>query len=198
MRLLALLVPAVAVLLTGCAGVATENPPIQVFPDMKDQPRYEAQAASAFFADKRAGRRPVPGTVARGHLKEDEGYYTGAVDGMYVGRNPLPIDAANLERGQVRFNIYCAPCHDQAGTGKGLVGTKSLWLANDLHIDRVKNMVDGELFEVISIGRRTMPGYRFQIPERDRWAIVAYIRALQRATSGTIEDVPADLRNELR
>jgi len=79
-----------------------------------------------------------------------------------------------------------------------LVGTKSLWLANDLHIDRVKNMVDGELFEVISIGRRTMPGYRFQIPERDRWAIVAYIRALQRATSGTIEDVPADLRNELR
>jgi len=187
-----------ALLLAGCAGQTTRKPPIEIFADMKRQPKLEAQEASAFFADGRASRMPVAGTVAQGQLDEDPGFATGVENGMYVGRNPLPLDEAVLARGRERFEIYCAPCHDRAGTGRGIVGQRSLWLANSLHDDRIKEMVDGELYYVISNGRRTMPGYRFQIPERDRWAIVAYVRALQRATSGTIEDVPPDLRRELR
>ena len=193
-----LLTALIALALAGCARMPTEDPPIQVFPDMKRQPKYMPQAAAGFFPDGRAARRPVPGAVARGDLRDDEGFYTGAVDGLYVGRNPLPLNAETLERGQERYNIYCGVCHDRAGEGKGLIGQKSMWLPTSLQDDRVKHMVDGEIFQVISHGRRSMPGYRFQIPERDRWAIVAYVRALQRATSATIDDVPADLRNELR
>jgi hypothetical protein len=189
---------AALVALAGCGRTTTTNPPIQVFPDMKQQPKLETQHSSDFFPDRRATRRPVPGTVAVGQLKEDEGFYTGIQNGMYVGRNPLGITEEVLVRGQERFNIYCAPCHDRAGTGRGIVSQRGVWPALSVHDDRIKNMVDGELFDVITHGRRTMPGYRFQISERDRWAIVAYVRALQRATSGTVEDVPADLRGELR
>ncbi len=187
-----------AMALASCAGRTSRRPPVEVFPDMDRQPKYKAQQPSSFFADGRAGRPPVPGTVAQSQLDEDEGVHTGAVNGMYLGRTPLPIDAALLARGQERFNIYCAPCHDRAGTGRGIVGAKSMWLATNLHDPRVRHMADGEIFQVISYGRRSMAGYRFQIPVNDRWAIVAYVRALQRATSGTIEDVPADLRRELR
>ncbi len=192
-----LLIAALAVL-AGCTSTPTTRNPIQVFPDMKQQPKLEAQHASTFFPDGRATRRPVPGTVAVGDLKEDDAFYTGIENGMYVGRNPLGINADVLARGQERFDIYCAPCHDRAGTGKGIVSQRGAWPAINLHDGRIHDMVDGELFNVITHGRRTMPSYRFQIPERDRWAIVAYVRALQRATSGTIEDVPADMRGELR
>jgi mono/diheme cytochrome c family protein len=192
------IVAAAIVVLAGCAGLSTDKPPIQVFSDMKRQPKYKPQESSGFFTDGRTDRSPVSGTVAVGRLNEDEGFHTGAAGGRYVGRNPLPITAATLARGQERYNIYCAPCHDRTGSGRGLVGQKSMWLANSLHDPRIKSMVDGEIYQVISLGRRSMPGYRFQIAAGDRWAIVAYVRALQRATSGTIEDVPADLRSELR
>ncbi len=185
-------------LLGGCAGQTSRTPPIEIFSDMKRQPKLEAQEASPFFADGRAARPPVPGTVAQGALDEDPAFSTGVQDGLYVGRNPLPLTLEVLKRGQERFNIYCAPCHDRAGTGRGIVGQRGLWPANSLHDERLKQMADGEIFQVISYGRRTMSGYRFQISEHDRWAIVAYVRALQRATSGTIEDVPSDLRRELR
>ncbi len=182
----------------GCARMTTRNAPVEVFADMDRQPRYDAQAESVFFADSRAARQPVPGTVARGQLDEGEGFHTGAVNGLYVGRNPLEINRELLVRGQERFNIYCAPCHDRVGTGRGIVGERSLWLANNLHDERIKQMVDGEIFQVISYGRRSMSGYRFPVPARDRWAIVAYVRALQGATSATLEEVPVALRRELR
>ncbi len=187
-----------SVLAAGCARLSTENPPIEIFPDMKRQPKFKPQSANEWLAERGITLRPVPGTVAVGHLDQDEAFYTGAKNGLYVGRNPLPIDMETLKRGQERFNIYCAPCHDRTGSGRGIVGSRSMWLANNLHDQRIKDMVDGEIFQVITYGRRTMPSYRFQIPPRDRWAIVAYVRALQRTTSGTIEDVPADLRRELR
>lgn len=185
-------------LLAGCARKTSRKPPIEVFPDMDRQPRYSAQAASDLFSDGRTTRRPVPGTVARGQLHADEAFHTGAADGVYVARNPLEITEDLVARGQERYNVYCAPCHDRVGTGRGIVGQKSLWLANNLHDARIKTFPDGEIFQVISYGRRSMSGYRFQISTRDRWAIVAYVRALQRTTSGTIEDVPADLRSDLR
>lgn len=186
------------VLLVACAGRTSRKPQVEIFPDMKRQAKVKPQEASAFFADGRGSRAPVPGTIAQGQLDDDSPFATGAENGMYVARNPLPLDEKVLARGQERFNIYCAPCHDRTGSGRGIVGQRSSWLANNLHDDRIKAMVDGEIFQVITYGRRTMPGYRFQISEQDRWAIVAYVRALQRATSGTLADVPEELRRELR
>jgi mono/diheme cytochrome c family protein len=162
--------------LAGC-GSTSRRPPVEVFSDMRRQPKYKAQQLLA---------RMVPGTVAQGQLKEDE------------GKNPLALTRETLRRGQERYNIYCAPCHDQTGSGHGIVAQRSSWLPSNLHDPRLKNMTDGELFSVATNGRRTMPAYRFQVPERDRWAIVAYLRALQRTTGGTINDVPAELRQELR
>lgn len=131
-------------------------------------------------------------------MKEDEAFSTGIAGGMYVGRNPLPLNREILARGRERFNIYCAPCHDQTGSGHGIVAQRSMWLPSNFHDPRLKSMTDGELFAIATNGRRTMPAYRYQVPERDRWAIVAYIRALQRTTSASINDVPPELRPELR
>jgi hypothetical protein len=183
-----------AVVAVGCGS---NNPPVEIFSDMRRQPKYLPQEASALFADGRASRPPVPGTVARGELKEDTVFYTGTRDGNYVA-NPLPLDLTVLKRGQERFNIYCAPCHDRTGAGRGIVAQRSLWLPINLQEQRIRDMADGQLFDTITHGKRTMPGYRFQIPERDRWSIVAYVRALQRATSGTVNDVPQELRGDLR
>jgi mono/diheme cytochrome c family protein len=182
-------------LVAGCGSRRT--PPLQIFPDMKDQPKYLPQAASRFFGDGRELRRPVPGTVARGYLKEDDALYTGMRDGAFVS-NPLALDRQTLARGQERFNIYCTPCHDRTGSGRGIVALRSSWLASDLTEPRVRQMPDGQIFDTITHGKRTMPGYRFQIDEQDRWAIVAYVRALERAAAGTVADVPEELRGELR
>jgi mono/diheme cytochrome c family protein len=171
---------------------------VEVFSDMRRQPKYKALGASPFFSDGRASRPPVPGTVAAGRLAGDEAFETGIAGKMYVGRNPLPIDAALLARGRERFDIYCSVCHDRAGDGKGIVAVRTAWLAVNLHDERVLQMTDGELFNVATYGRRTMPAYRFQISPADRWAIVAYVRALQRAGLGAIEDVPSELRGRVR
>lgn len=183
------------VLLAGCGSRRT--PPLQVFPDMKDQPKYLPQTASRFFGDGRELRRPVPGTVARGYLNDDDAFYTGKRDGAFVA-NPLPLNRETLLRGQERFNIYCAPCHDRTGSGRGIVALRSSWLPSDLTEQRIRQMADGQVFDTISRGQRTMPGYRFQIDERDRWAIVAYLRALQRSTAAKIGDVPEELQSDLR
>ena len=194
-RLLSLTI--VLLLLAGC-GTTTRKPPVEVFSDMRRQPRYEPLAASSFFSDGRASRAPVAGTVALGHLKVDEAFETGISGKMYVGRNPLPMDAALLARGHERYDVFCAPCHDRAGDGKGIVPVRTSWLAVNLHDQRILQMTDGELFSVATYGRRTMPPYRFQISAADRWAIVAYVRALQRTRQGVIEDVPPEQRSGVR
>lgn len=198
MRRRAILLTAAAVVLTGCAGQTTRNTPISIFPDMDYQRRYDPQTERPFFSDKRASRVPPPGTVARGYLKEDDALFTGVINNQYVGRNPLKIDEALLETGQRRFNTYCAPCHDRTGQGRGLVGVRAVWIPTNLHEARVKQFNDGEIFHVITAGRRSMPAYRYQITEHDRWAIVAYVRALQRTTEGTLDEVPADQRAGLK
>lgn len=187
---------AASLLLTGCMGMTSRQPPIEVWPDMDRQPKYRAQQESRFFGDKRSSRMPVPGTVARGMLYEDEAFHTGVVNNQYVGRNPLPIDAELLKLGQARFNTYCSPCHDRTGSGRGLVPQRATWIPTSLLEDRVLKMNDGEIFNVLSYGRRTMPPYRFQIIDRDRWAIVAYVRALQR-TIGSLADVPENVRGQI-
>jgi cytochrome c5 len=191
-------VGAAALLLASCGGSTSRNTPLVVFPDMDYQPRVDPQEDSGFFADRRASRPPVEGTVARGLLKQDDSFFTGVLNNQYVGRNPLTIDRPLLEHGQRRFNTFCSPCHDRTGQGRGLVGQRALWIPTNLHEDRVKQFNDGEIFHVITNGRRSMPPYRFQVTEHDRWAIVAYVRALQRTSSGTVDDVPQELRAELK
>ncbi len=190
-----------AALFTSCAGSVSRKPAVEIFNGMRQQLKYGTQGESQFagFTDGRADRRPVPGAIAQGHLHPpDDPFYTGQVNGMYVAQNPLKLTRETMELGQQRFDTYCSPCHGRAGTGKGIVAARSSWIPSDLVDDRVKGFSDGDLFDVIPHGRRTMPAYRFQITEHDRWAIVAYVRALQRTNSATVADVPDQLRGELR
>jgi mono/diheme cytochrome c family protein len=189
--------------LAGCQNFPTRTSPIEIFDDMVRQQKYKPQTLyrgsdGLFSDDMRSNRMPVPGTVAVGLLKDDDAVLRGAVNGQYLGKNPLKIDAALLANGQTKFNTYCSPCHDRTGSGQGIVPKRTLWLPTNLHEDRVVAMADGELYDVISNGRRTMHGYRYQILEADRWAIVAYVRALQRSDRGTLAEVPEALRADLR
>lgn len=184
-------------ILAGCAG-PQRVPPIEVWPDMDRQEKYKAQSPSPLFSDGRSTRRPVEGTVALGQLREDGVLYSGVSEGQWVGKNPVEITPDLLRRGQQRYNIYCTPCHDRTGQGQGIVPKKASWIPTNLMEDRVFAMPDGEIYTVIADGRRTMPGYKYQISERDRWAIVAYVRALQRSSRGTVADVPPNLVSELR
>jgi mono/diheme cytochrome c family protein len=163
---------------------------------MKLQPRFEAQATSGLFVDGRASRRRPEGVVARGHLWEDNVFNTGIqADGLYVGKSPVEITPAVLTEGEWRFNTYCAPCHDRTGLGKGMVPqhVNSTWQPADLTEQRLVEAADGDLFNVITNGRRTMPPYGAQNRPAERWAIIAYVRVLQRAQHGKPADVPASM-----
>jgi mono/diheme cytochrome c family protein len=185
------IVPAL-LLLGGCSSVQRDTP-IQVWDDMKHQQKFKAQApVIGIFADGRSNRMPPEDTVARDHYRDDSPYNTGLENGMYVGKNPVPITVALIEQGQTKFNIYCSPCHDQTGMGHGIVPTHvPIWQPSNLTEDRVVEFADGDIFNVITQGRRTMPAYRFQVVTADRWAIVAYVRVLQRAAHAKPDEVPA-------
>jgi len=183
-----------AVALTGCRGSISGEPPVHVVGNMDFQERFEAQEANPFFADMRAMRRPVEGTIARGFLKEDIAFYTGRhPNTTFVTTSPLTLSMDVMRRGQDRFEVFCAVCHGSAGDGLGIImtGNYGMVSAPTYHSDNLRAQSDGYLFEVISNGVRTMPSYARQIPVRDRWAIVAYIRALQRSQYATEADLPA-------
>ena len=189
----------VAVVLAGCRGTPKEAPPIHINPNMDAMERFEAQESNAFFADGRAMRRPVPGTVARGLLKDDVEFHTGRnSDGSYVEIMPVPFTVELAQRGQERYDIYCAVCHGTAGDGQGIVMTGGYGFAPiGYHNDRLRDIEDGYLYEVIARGIRTMPAYAQQIPVADRWAIVAYVRALQRSQNAAAQDVPVEILSSL-
>ena len=169
----------------GCVrGCTSSRPPIHPNPNMDDQPRYQAQAASDFFSDGMTMRTPVAGTIARNPLPlatwTDVRYNTGRdVDGALVQESPVAVDDALVARGQDRFNIYCLPCHDRRGTGRGILFKRGNIPTTSLHLQRVRDAGAGELFEVISNGLGLMPSYRYPLSPRDRWAIIAYVRKLQ-------------------
>ena len=167
--------------------------------DMHDTPRYEALEESDFFADKRA-MRPIPeGVVARGNLREDDVFYTGKVDGEPVHALPaqVTVDKALLDRGQSRFNIYCAPCHSPLGDGNGTIVQRGYKRPTSFHDARLKGVGVGYFYDVITNGFGQMPDYSAQVTPADRWAIAAYIRALQLSQGATVDDVPADQRGAL-
>jgi len=184
--------------LTGCSGVQ-RTPPIQLWPDMRMQPKFEAQQTSGLFVDGRASRRRPDGVVARGHMLEDTPVNTGLLaDGMYIGKSPIAVTPSVLAEGEWRFNTYCAPCHDKTGLGKGMVSQRwTAWQPANLTEDRLVEAADGDLFNVITYGRRTMPPYGAPNRPEERWAIIAYLRVLQRAQHGSMNDVPEGARTGL-
>ncbi len=166
--------------------------------DMQDQPKYIPLRPSEFFADGRSERPLIPGTVARGHLDDDAAYYTGkGADGKFLDAFPFAVDKTVIERGQNRYNIYCTPCHDRLGNGDGMIVRRGYRHPPSYHIDRLRQAPNGYIFDVITNGFGAMPDYAAQIPVRDRWAIVAYVRALQLSENASVNDVPADGRAQL-
>lgn len=165
--------------------------------DLADQPRYSSLQPSAFFADGRSARPLVPGTVARGDLRDDEALYTGKVKGVLVTTMPFAVTRRDLERGRERFTIYCTPCHDQTGGGNGMIVQRGYRHPPSYHIDRLRQAPVGHFFDVITRGFGAMIDYSDRITVRDRWLIVAYIRALQLSQHATVADVPAKDRDKL-
>jgi len=166
-------------------------------PNMRDQPKYRSLAKSDIFPDGRASRQPVPGTVARGQLKTDQRFHTGRVSAGLVGSVPFPVDRQALERGRERFGIFCTPCHGLVGDGNGMVVQRGFRRPPSFHIDRLREAPDGHYFDVITNGYGAMASYASRIPPRDRWAITAYVRALQVSQNARLEDVPAEERQLL-
>jgi len=193
---------AVAVGLLTLAGCGEQRqPPIQVWPDMKKQEKFKPQGETEelFQDDHRKARRAPEGSIARGHMTEETPYQTGMEGAMYTGKNPVPVTLDLLKKGQAKFNTYCSPCHDRTGSGAGIVPQRALsWQPSNLLEDRVVQFADGEIFNVVTGGRRSMPSYRFQISVEDRWAIISYLRVLQRASLGNLNDVPTEMRSELK
>ncbi len=203
------LVTAGTIALVGRRGDVSARRPLLFFEDMAFAPRYDPEAAGPFFSDGRSMRTPPAGTVAfgggdyesdagsprqnRDYLRDDMRYYFGK-EGPGWAQNPLKIDTVLLHRGQERYTIFCAPCHGATGTGNGvmtqhgMVGVASI--SDALH----RLMPDGQFFDVISHGKGRMASYERQIPVRDRWAIVAYLRVLMRSQAGTEADVPETKR----
>ena len=166
---------------------------------MDSQQKYKPQSLSKFFTDGSTMRHPVEGTIARGSLNADEVYYTGKTDKSeeFVKKSPVKITAKGMERGRERFNIYCAVCHGGAGDAKSIMVEKGYIPPPSFHSDLIRNYPDGHIFNVITNGVRNMPSYKFQIPVKDRWLIVNYLRALQRSQNADLEDVPQNKRDRV-
>jgi mono/diheme cytochrome c family protein len=203
------LVTAFLVVLTvsvlGFRGTKFTNPPMDVFPEwafpgMKRQPKPRPQGESKFFADGRADRPLPAGVVSRDPLRNDDALYAGkAADGTWLRGFPVPVDAKLMARGKERFTIYCAPCHGAVGDGNGITKQYGMGATPTYHDPRLRVMAEGEIFNTITNGspNKNMQSYADKLLPEDRWAVILYVRALQRAQMGTAADVPADHKAEL-
>jgi mono/diheme cytochrome c family protein len=176
--------------------------------DMQDQPKYLTYRGSETFGDSLSSRTPVEGTVARGYLREDEAYYTGKMAGgataaastdtskkgatNEVNEFPFPITRDIMDRGQERYNIFCSPCHGVLGDGRGMIVNRGFRQPPTYHQDRLRTATLGHFYDVITNGFGVMPDYAMQIPPHERWAVIAYIRALQYSQNAKLADVPQD------
>lgn len=205
---LMLLATALPVGLSGCRGEPSEKPPVHLNLNMDTQDKYKPQRASTFFKDGRTMRPLVKGTVGRDvmatdvlgerddrFLRDDDALWRGIdAAGKQIDKIPMPVTAALIDRGQKRYNIYCAPCHDQSGSGQGMIAraNKGLAAVPSYHQDYMRAYSDGFIFDVITNGSKSglMGAYKHQVNAADRWAIVAYVRALQRSQFATAADAP--------
>ena len=207
--LLAIAVVLVAAI-AGTRGSLSRRTPSEVFPDMDRQLKLRPQTPNAFFANGRTSQPRVPGTIARStpvtaldgavYPYEDHPLNTGRVTGTtnFVELNPMPVNLERLERGRQRYTIHCTPCHGALGDGNGITKKYGMAVVANLHDKRIVEMSDGEIFSTLSYGKGLMQGYAAQVDLDDRWAIVAYLRALQLARLGTTNDVPASAWEALR
>ena len=195
--LITLFVCVLVVSVLGFRGTRFTSPPLDIFPEwafpsMEHQPKLRPQSESRFFADGRADRTPPPRTVARGMLREDDHLHRGKdasggfAPGMPAG---LTFDAAFMERGRDRYQIFCAPCHGALGDGNGITKRYGMGATPTYHDPRLRTMPEGEIYNTITNGKNTMLPYADKLSPEDRWAVVAYVRALQRAQQGTAADV---------
>ncbi len=165
--------------------------------DMHDAPRYDPLEAATFFPNGSSARTLVANTVARGQLHEDRHLYEGVVDGKPAETFPMSVTEEVMRRGQERFNVFCAPCHGRTGSGNGMVVQRGFRQPPSYHEDRLRNAPVGYFFDVMTHGFGAMQDYAAQVPVADRWAIAAYIRALQLSQRATVADVPAEHRADL-
>ena len=203
------LIVVLSVSILGFRGSLSTRSPLEVFPDMDHQAKYKPQAESKFFADGRADRPRPAGSVAYARttaapdaafLKADSALYEGKdAKGAALAGFPsaVTVDAKLLERGQDRFTIYCAPCHGALGDGNGITKQYGMGATPSYHDDRLRNIANGEIFNVITHGKGNMLSYADKLVAEDRWAVIAYVRALQRAAHATVADVPPDHKSEL-
>lgn len=164
---------------------------------MANQPRYDPLEPSDFFADGMSARPRIAGTVARGELAIDPVVASGKMNGQDVDGFPMPVTAQMLNRGEERYNIYCSECHGKAGDGNGMIPSRGYRHPPSFHTELLRTAKTGHFFDVMTNGFGAMPSYAHQVPVNDRWAIVAYIRALQISQNATINDVPADVAQTL-
>lgn len=199
-RRMLLPITVITVLLAGCyRGQPSDNPPIHPVPDMDDQPRYDPQSESRFFADHSTMRQPVEGTVPRERSLENDAYFRGLDStGEFVDENQEPLTEGGLYRGRERYDIFCSACHGRVGDGQGIVVEKGYVAPPSFDDDRLRTMPDGQIFDVITNGSTVMSSYSHQIPVRDRWLIIQYIRALQRSQRATENNVPQPVIDSLR
>ena len=191
--------------LLGFRGTRFTNPPMDVFPEwafpgMKRQPKVRPQGESQFFADGRADRPLPAGVVSRGALRNDDALFEGkASDGSWVRGFPasLTVDAHMIERGRQRYSIYCQPCHGAVGDGNGITKQYGMGATPTYHDPRLRDMAEGEIFNTITHGKGNMLSYADKVLPEDRWAVILYVRALQRAQTGTSADVPDAHKPEL-
>jgi hypothetical protein len=206
--------------LAGFRGIHSAKPPIEIFVDMVRNPRYDPQHESDFYSDTRAARPPVPGTVPLGYnvpgaflstgannnkldqepamFSDAPDYYnTGRMGDVYGDGIPLKVDRELLDRGRERFNINCAVCHGPVGLGNGITSQYGLVGIVNFHDARIRTMPDGQIFNTITLGKNTMGAYGSNVTVEDRWAIISYIRALERSDGASVNDVPQDLRAQL-
>lgn len=188
------------VLISGCyRGKTSKDQPIHLNPNMDIQPKYKAQSRGDFFADGSTMRQPVEGTIARGGLREDDAYFEGTDrSGNFIKKNPVGLSKDGLNRGRERFGIYCAVCHGAVGDARSIMVEKQYIPPPTFHQDRLREMPDGEIFNIISNGIRNMPSYKNQIPVEDRWLIIQYLRALQKSQNARIDDIPESMKEDLK
>jgi len=198
-------------LIAGKRGDMSRKTPLYIFPDMKRQLKLRPMTPNGFFANGVSSQLPPPGTVAQTepllvgdrevYPYEDSPVNTGRLTGTtnFVANNPFRITPQLMARGRERFTIYCSPCHGQLGDGNGI--TKkigAMTIVANLHDKRIVELPDGEIFDTVSHGKNNMQGYAPQIPVEDRWAIIAYLRALQLSQLGSVDDLSAELRAKLK
>ena len=181
----------------GFRGSKSLKPPLEVFPDMDRMGKYKPQAENSFFADGMADRPAVPGTIAASSFNEDQYFTSGKISDQWGKGFPVTVNHELIQLGEEKFNIHCSICHGLSGDGNGITKSYGMIATPNYHSDRLRGMPEGEIFNTITYGRNTTGAYGVKLRIHERWAVIAYIRTLQRSRNARPEDVPQDSRGIL-